>query len=41
MRREVRSDGGERIVVSKPHIEGLEEVEEEEKEFLSRRLLGI
>lgn len=30
MRREVRSDGGERIVVSKPHIEGLEEVEEEE-----------
>jgi E3 ubiquitin-protein ligase UBR4 len=30
MRREVRSDGGERIVVSKPLIEGLEEVEEEE-----------
>jgi E3 ubiquitin-protein ligase UBR4 len=30
MRREVRSDGGERIVVSKPVIEGLEEVEEEE-----------
>ncbi|KAG6555165.1 hypothetical protein Mapa_003204 [Marchantia paleacea] len=30
MRREVRSDGGERIVVTEPHIEGLEEVEEEE-----------
>ncbi|XP_024381357.1 auxin transport protein BIG isoform X3 [Physcomitrium patens] len=30
MRREIRLDGGERIVVSKPHIEGMDEVEEEE-----------
>ncbi|XP_024544363.1 auxin transport protein BIG [Selaginella moellendorffii] len=30
MRRELRSDGGERIVISKPRIEGLEDVEEEE-----------
>lgn len=30
MRRELASDGGERIVVSQPVIEGLEEVEEEE-----------
>eukprot|EP00246_Nothoceros_aenigmaticus_P013242 TRINITY_DN4479_c0_g3_i1.p1 TRINITY_DN4479_c0_g3~~TRINITY_DN4479_c0_g3_i1.p1 ORF type:complete len:905 (+),score=186.28 TRINITY_DN4479_c0_g3_i1:47-2716(+) len=30
MHRELRSDGGERIVVSKPIIEGLEEIEEEE-----------
>lgn len=30
MRREVKSDGGERIIVSQPMIEGLEEMEEEE-----------
>ncbi|KAG9448547.1 hypothetical protein H6P81_008512 [Aristolochia fimbriata] len=30
MRQEVASDGGERIVVSRPIIEGLEDVEEEE-----------
>eukprot|EP01018_Ginkgo_biloba_P024431 Gb_03145 [translate_table: standard] len=30
MRRELASDGGERIIVAQPSIEGLEEVEEEE-----------
>ncbi|XP_021739381.1 auxin transport protein BIG-like [Chenopodium quinoa] len=30
MRRELSSDGGERIVVSRPNLEGLEDVEEEE-----------
>lgn len=35
MRREFASDGGERIVVSKPVIEGLEDVEEEEEDGLA------
>lgn len=35
MRQEVASDGGERIVVSRPSIEGLEEVEEEEEDGLA------
>lgn len=30
MRQELTSDGGERIVVSRPNLEGLEDVEEEE-----------
>lgn len=30
MRQELSSDGGERIVVSRPNLEGLEDVEEEE-----------
>lgn len=35
MRQELTSDGGERIVVARPLLEGLEEVEEEEEDALA------
>ncbi|KAB2613738.1 auxin transport protein BIG-like [Pyrus ussuriensis x Pyrus communis] len=35
MRQELASDGGERIVVSRPLLEGLEDVEEEEEDGLA------
>ncbi|KAI8020121.1 Auxin transport protein BIG [Camellia lanceoleosa] len=35
MRQELASDGGERIVVSRPILEGLEDVEEEEEDGLA------
>ena len=37
MRQELASDGGERIVVARPILEGLEDVEEEEDVYWAKK----